>query len=60
MKTDNNKALNKMLAVFVSLFVVICCNVLYKKSLVDLGYLLVVIVYFGRYLYIKKKGKSIS
>lgn len=58
MRTDNNKALNKMLAVFVSLFVVICCNVLYKGCLIDLGYLVIVIVYFSKYLYIKKKSIS--
>lgn len=54
MKTNNNKNVNKTLGIFVSLFVVICCNVLYKRSFIDLAYLLIVLVYFSRYLYIKR------
>lgn len=54
MKTDNDKDVNKIFGIFGTLFVVICCSVLYKTSIIDIIYLLIVLIYFGRYLYLKK------
>ena len=54
MKTDNNKRFDKTILIFITLFVVICCNVLYKRSFIDIVYLLVIVVYFSRYLYLQK------
>ena len=56
MKTDNNKKFDKTILIFLTLFVVICCSVLYSRSLIDIGYLLVIIVYFTRYMYLQKKS----
>lgn len=58
MKPNNNKKIDKTILIFITLFVVICCSVLYKRSFIDFGYLLVVIVYFSRYLYLQKKSIS--
>jgi len=54
MKTNNNKSMYKTLSIFGILFVVICCNVLYKASFIDIVYLFIILTYFGRYLYIKR------
>ena len=56
MKTNNNKKIDKTILIFITLFVVICCSALYKKSFIDFGYLLVIVIYFGRYLYLQKKS----
>ena len=58
MKTNNNKKINKTILIFIALFFVICCSVLYKDSFIDYVYLLVVLVYFNRYLYLRKKSIS--
>ena len=58
MKTDNNKKINQPILIFLTLFVVICCNVLYNRSFIDFGYLLVVVIYFSKYLNLKKKSIS--
>jgi len=56
MKTDNNKKFDKTILIFVTLFVVICCSVLYNRSFIDIIYLLVIIVYFSRYMYLQRKS----
>jgi len=56
MKTDNNKKFDKTILIFVTLFVVICCSVLYNRNFIDIIYLLVIIVYFSRYIYLHKKS----
>ena len=57
MKTNNTKN-HTVIGIFIALFVVICCSVLYKRNYVDIAYLLVVLVYFTRYIYIKRKSIS--
>ena len=51
---NNNKKFDKMILMFSVLFVVICFNVLYKRSYIDIIYLLVVTFYFSKYLCLQK------
>lgn len=57
MKTNNDKIGNNVVWI-VALFVVICCSVLYKGSLIDMAYLLIVGIYFSKYVLMKKKSIS--
>lgn len=56
MKNNNKNILS--FGLFGILFVVICCNALYSKSAIDFIYLLIVFIYFCKYICIKKKSIS--
>ena len=56
MENNNKNVLSFIL--FGILLVVICCNALYSKSAIDFIYLLIVAVYFCKYICIKKKSIS--